>query len=902
MAPETRSRGVPPPSRVYHSSPALQQAQFPSRRKVVRTYGKRRHEQSPSTTGTPSAAARDPRQKTLTQIDFVSSSMLSEAHALEFSDNDEGESSAAADKENQGPEDIEDGQDDSEPIHPAGKKRRAKIATAKGKDGKRRRTLGDGKELQQSTDKKTKKKKDASRRRTLGDVPNSNYHTQTLTQFLSHHQEVLIKDSEDDDDDDDGFEEWLQASNSPTTGSKSLFGGGERREAPPSSQDLVAASEHPSSQSSIVPKTPTKRRIRYEIPSSSQQTTPASRMIDRYGAPDEERPSPSVKSGKSQKIESVKELTGKPKLSPGNFAIEDSLTTESWSSSAMIPPAEATPLKDITEETTRVETARPESSSATELMSTPTGPQSRRKSLELGQATPTKASPVPGPTAHQNVRPVAAKTHVGLVEIPDSDEEDEGFSEDEGPLDDKEGRDEASDKENQIHLKPTNRVRIESDIEKEKREGYVAGPETQFAMDILDSFDTNLSGQAPPPQAPTRNPLQQQSSSVASLETAYSSPKLPPLKTDALPTKAEGRPQAIPRTKPTRKPNRHVPSASQTQPLESQRVAFATIEGFGQHSDRTDVIVVVAPSAIDPLASGHNVDLWLPYKIPNYVERFWLFDGTFISYGVCIEPGRMEKGGQGAPVWRYHVTQMYELNDPKDQHYIQAEGWFVGMPRRYEYLPPTGVSELFSNLRFALFDSDEREVDADEQETQITNHDTRPALPPLSSALTGTTTNPGSSFSESQQVEAQLRSDIAQHPHQQYSDPAGEDTILVPSTPLKNRRRDQAATFGADAADSQQPHIRPSQATTVSQVSTPEKQQQQRICPPPPTPPRRPQHQQSSSSVRTFIEDIDGSTPSLMSNPDMSLHSSQLLTKSQMISDSLLRDDVRVPLEIWDSD
>ncbi|PHH72931.1 hypothetical protein CDD83_4846 [Cordyceps sp. RAO-2017] len=60
MAPETRSRGAAPPSRVYHSSPALQQAQFPSRRrKIVRTYGRQ--------------TAASLRQQTLTQIDFVSS-------------------------------------------------------------------------------------------------------------------------------------------------------------------------------------------------------------------------------------------------------------------------------------------------------------------------------------------------------------------------------------------------------------------------------------------------------------------------------------------------------------------------------------------------------------------------------------------------------------------------------------------------------------------------------------------------------------------------------------------------------------------------------------------------------------------------------------------------------------
>ncbi|KAK0641268.1 hypothetical protein B0T16DRAFT_419560 [Cercophora newfieldiana] len=62
MAPNRKSRNSTPASRVYRRSPpAPQQAQFPARRRTVKTYGRK-------STG---SSARSLRQQTLTQIDYV---------------------------------------------------------------------------------------------------------------------------------------------------------------------------------------------------------------------------------------------------------------------------------------------------------------------------------------------------------------------------------------------------------------------------------------------------------------------------------------------------------------------------------------------------------------------------------------------------------------------------------------------------------------------------------------------------------------------------------------------------------------------------------------------------------------------------------------------------------------
>lgn len=849
MAPGTRSGGAPPPSRVYHSTPILQQAQFPSRRRVVRTYGKQSRDSTPG---------RDPGQRTLTQIDFVSSSSLSEAATVVLSDSEEDEF-AAGDKENEEPAS-------------SGKRKRSVNAAKGGR--KRRRTLGDGTE----TGGGKTKKKDESRRKTLGDVPSSKYHTQTLTQLLGREELDLIEDSEDEDDD------WLQGPESPSPRAKQLPHD-DRSPSKPSRSATNDTKQETSRQLSVVPQTPAKRTIRFEIPSSSQQSTPmTARMLDRYGPPGQ-GPSPTVKGGK-QTPEQITELPGEPR----KLVIEDSFATDSWESA---PPVKGTPLKDITEEVTGVGSLRRESSSVTEIMSTPTKPKRRGESAELGEKTPTRPSPRKSPKK----TPTPKVSIGGLYEIPDSDEDDGDFTEEEheveGP---EEARDDKADQENAESTRP-NEDKTPSQPEQDANtrnegfgggdDGYVAGPETQFVMDdeLASSVD-HLSSQPtqssirPPASSVAQQPSKlQQHPSVSSTSTAHPilPEQLPPPKpSPQLPAHDPIPPKP---SKPLRRPLRHLPS-SQTQPLESQRVPLAIIQSFGHPTNRTDIFLPLPPSTINPLASGHEIDIVLPSKIPAQVARFWLFDGSLLRYAACVEPSQRDRT-RDTCLLRYRVTQLYKLNNPLDMSDMKEEGWLDDndLTQPYVYLPPVGVSQLLANLRHALFGDDAYETEEEEESQQ--------GLPSASHTEphNRSTPNPGSSFSISQQVEAQLRSDIAHHTQAHQSDQTlpADDDILVPSTPL--------------TTNTAKPPVRPSQATTASQPCTPEK-------PPKGTTFRRPAPPPQSSNTLTFQDHGSSSPPFLLpcSNPGASLRSSQLLTKSQMLPDSLLRDDARMPPEIWDSD
>ncbi|PHH69442.1 hypothetical protein CDD82_7753 [Ophiocordyceps australis] len=245
MSPETRSRGVAPASRIYHTTPSLQQVQFASRRKRVRTYGRQ--------------ARREYRQQTLTQIDFV----VGPENGMEILDSEDEDQEDQAGEEQQDKENQEPaGASLHEPMTNTASKRPSEERVDR---SKRRRTLGhDG-----------ERARDATRRKTLGHVPStaSDYHTQTLTQI---YRPDIIADSEDEgpgeegaDQDDQGFLCWL--------------GEGQQHvsERPLDEQHDGSGrqDETPDRQPSVIPQTP------------AAPHSPASNMLPRYG-PVEDAPSP----------------------------------------------------------------------------------------------------------------------------------------------------------------------------------------------------------------------------------------------------------------------------------------------------------------------------------------------------------------------------------------------------------------------------------------------------------------------------------------------------------------------------------------------------------------------------------------------------------------------------------
>lgn len=991
MPPSTRSGGVPAPERVYHSTPSLHQMRFPARRAVVKTYGKK--------TRKPVAT----NQSTLTQLNWVSSSSAENA-AVEFSDSEE-----EKDKENEEDEEDEDEDEDEEPVTggrrqrrqaakqtffeddppSAGKRRRGSSAAVQESESKskRRRTLGD--EIPQNARRAPSRGSTAEkgRRKTMDDMPSPEdskkkkskmYHTQTITQVVRGFNHHVIGDSEDEDDEGqegrDGFDEWVGA---PSPSPK------KQKQQPPQRPDPEDQAPSELREESVVPQTPAKKQIRFEIPSSTQSSKShlSARALERYGPVDQPQVTPS-KGGSSAKMEQIAELPGdasarktKP-ASARKLVIEDSFAEDSWGSTQ----SRRSPLKDVTaahvpmdavqeeeeqgedeqengdEQITPRATPRPssslskESSSVEEAMSTPSKPPHRTRSgsKDLGRDSP---SPQRAPRPQQASAPASVpgkKDLHNVFEIPDSEEEDE-----EDGDDDYWGEEQVKtqDKQsNQTQEEPAEEPKPGTQLENapadesaapeqhetggseestraaptQNQDTFILGAETQGAFDELTiNLDTTPKARAPlstlPEEEEERIP---QSTAASQSDRHISQSPVVPRRSTRSRTSSQHSPLPAPKlpsppkaAKPIRRPI-HYPGlpSSPTQLIESQRVPLSIIQGLGEVSALTDSFVIVPAAQLEQLASGHRVTLTLDHTLPSDVVRLWLFGNGLLRYAACVGLSHEDRPGQ----WTFDVTQMYELNNPLDQPDIEAEEWFNRFPTRWAKLPPAIVSQLLSNLKHALFNTDE---------TQGT---TQQLPPPPSSPLPPRAKTPSASFSSasvSQQVEAQLRSETEQHTQCLPSLPSDNDDILVPSTPVhpKSKKTPRTAppppppafTPRLPSSTAQRPStnktprfVQSSQATTASQASTDEHHSipqpstsRRNTLPPPPTPISRPPPLPESSSLH-FVDLDSPENPRTNTGSGDNIPISQLLTKSQMLSDSLLADDVNMPpkLDMWASD
>ncbi|KAL2202481.1 hypothetical protein CC79DRAFT_1360454 [Sarocladium strictum] len=865
MAPETRSRGVPPPSRIYNSTPSLQQMQFKARRKTVR------HSRTPNPTDqepegeenehtTPlsaAAAALKLKQQTLTQLDFVTSSFEEGYDGLDFNESDHditGESS----KENKRPKTMkkEVDSEDDEDQPPVSSRRRKRRNSTKVKDEKRRRTLGDG-EVNRIKDDEDDKK---SRRRTLGDVPSSKsrYHTQTLTQFIGRDFPLQVLDSDDEGNNlghDPDFDAWL----------------GEDEEKIPSSSPIKPRTR----QESIIPQTPTKP-IRTEIPSSSQQVTPLSGiMLERYGAPNATQVSPSsavaarrVKLAEETVNAGPTPVTGPPIRK--KLVIEDSYTSE-------LP---STPSKSTAERTTEevefgdqdiveVASSTPGRTPRPQLTidEMPTEKSSTVKRVRISSASPLRSSP----------RKVAIAE--GRFEIPDSEEEDEDY-EDEPDASDALEISEVSGPEPEPKAVSTQNEKAD------QQETFPAGAETQFVMDQMAVQEIAITSSPPLRRITTTT------TTTTTSNNDFITPQQPPSTPHPKPSK------------PLRRPL--TPPAASTQPFESQRLPTHLVQSFPPANHRSDAIVPISPQDLSLITSGHKISLTLPFQMLDTVSRFWFWAGTEIKYGASMGEAIHREDGK----WEYPLPQVYELNNPLDEAELTMEGILCRKITRCGYMPPSIASGMLWNVARTLFPEG-----IDSQETQDDSQAEHNDKTPIAKADAAPTRTQGSTASGpgmtvSQEVEAQLQSDIA------HSTQFQSDQILVPSTPEDYEQppatpRPQAATSRnlhktplPAAKPLAAPIIRPSQATTASQCSTPSpikpsqpsqaddtpvplsqapfNSQRKDETAPPPFP--------SSSSGLTFQ---DYSAPSPIGSHFLVPlgSSSQLLSKSQMLPDSLLRED-----------
>jgi hypothetical protein len=287
-----------------------------------------------------------------------------------------------------------------------------------------------------------------------------------------------------------------------------------------------------------------------------------------------------------------------------------------------------------------------------------------------------------------------------------------------------------------------------------------------------------------------------------------------------------------------------------SQGLESQRVPLEVIRSLGPQTDRSDIIISIDSDIVDDIVKGARDHEFRNYRFPMQVCRCWIFTGRpadeiryMATLGPAQEPGQIDSNsglgnaefnaGMSNYKFAHKLLQVYQLNNPVPLEDMADNGLGDGPPTKYRYIPPAIVGQLLANLRCALFE-EEGEHDGDGNDGGVTT---------------------------SQELEQQIRSDIihstqlmsaqsrrhqdeediisaSQSPLQSRSKPGkADDTFTRPPVPaqrssqrLRNRQsqhqpsprlpsKPRQPTTAATSKPSTT--IRPSQATTASDISIP---------------------------------------------------------------------------------
>jgi predicted transcriptional regulator len=867
---------------------------FPARRRVVKTYSKK------------SPISRL-KQTTITQIDF-----------LEPID----------------PDKMEDEDQDVEEQ----KIQKSKVSkTSKAAEGpkrkRRRKTEGDVPDSE-----------DDEHGNTLSH-PTSSYKTQTLTQFCPDFlssgerpkvdKELAIRDSEDDSDDLDAFLELERG------------GKGARVNWADTSTKETAKSSPTAG-----PQTPSNSKKRktevIEIPSS--QPSPYTPLLERYstapkGSPLKSRstnvgtPMPTT-SAKTPALKASGQRTATRKL-----VIQDSYAS-AWSNSSGQPPSSSAPTKSNQDPKT---IEQPENLS--EMIE-----DSEKENRTPDDEEPAKDDENTKPRTHaieiadseddgedfddldEDLDATLLPTSVTLraVEVSQiSREPDTTVTESTNgsPLQKgvpevveagKEEEAAAALKQNEEPEVQEAKLDMVNDAEETKGDAideadlYPIGAETQFAMDLIlsereETFNSSRPNQTA--RSSTAGPTQSTAEESGQLPcmipptTSLSkTPKATHNKVTLLPTsphvnfESEERSPALHKTQ------------AYTQ-MDSQRVELDVINEMPEPTARSDIFISIHPVHVKKIVNGTKNHEFRGWKAPDTVVRVWIYETkpeSRLRYMARIsqanKPGEIKdetgvgnaefnRGEKKGKKFAYELLELYELNNPVSYANMKEYGWIKVAPQTFSFVPPAVVSQLQANLRCRLLVDAKSEHDEDDfsdivpdSQAECNSH-----LPQGSRAT-------AEDKSISQQVAAQLHSDFLHSTQHHTSDDHDEEIVPSSQTPTRPTMKGSARTDDVPPPNRrvtrssdrfiapQRPFrnvIPSSQATTTSAASTPSPHKS------------APQPSGSMASLPVFN---DSGSPIRVPEGDFDLRSSQLVTVSQLLPESLMRESTQRPPVIFDSE
>jgi hypothetical protein len=321
-----------------------------------------------------------------------------------------------------------------------------------------------------------------------------------------------------------------------------------------------------------------------------------------------------------------------------------------------------------------------------------------------------------------------------------------------------------------------------------------------------------------------------------------------------------------------------------TQMMESQRLATQYIHTMAPRTASSDIFISLPPQHVLDILGRARDHIIRAYSFPPTVCRIWIVETKPVSalkylaeIGPAKRPGQIldERGIESAKFntragsWTaYEILQLYELSDPLPWAKLKANEWLNEPPKKFSKVGPAVADQLVANLKTPLFH---------------TEPDT-----------------PASSSTDTQEAEAQLLSTIKQFTPLGPSSPPPSQPQSTQFIKPEIANHDASSSYATPRTNGKMAPPA-SQATTVdlSQTQTPKHQSVVEVVWESPTRPVP-----SSTPLKLPTPLAEGSqSHGLESIVLYSMASSQLLTKSQLLPNSLLEESVPgLPLFIQDSD
>jgi hypothetical protein len=315
-------------------------------------------------------------------------------------------------------------------------------------------------------------------------------------------------------------------------------------------------------------------------------------------------------------------------------------------------------------------------------------------------------------------------------------------------------------------------------------------------------------------------------------------------------------------------------ATGETQIGETQRLSTQHLNVMAPRTENSDIFISIHPQHVTNIVNRTKNHEFRTWAIPPSVSRMWIYETKPVAtlkymakISAAKKPGGiLDQDGLGNADfdakprdknYAYEILQLYELADPVPLARIVSNGWIKSAPQRFAWVGPAVADELVANLKPPLFTD-------------------------MSSSL----------ITDTQEVEEQLLNAISQftspvlpqHPRSSQLFAEKTDSMPPPSSIDHNTSRKLSSPPGLSQAET----VDLSQALMTGNPTQEEEEEVIWESPARPVPSSTPQRLPTPRAAASDSHGPESIVPYSMS-------SSQFLSRSQLLPESLLNEDVPGP-------